>query len=163
MGHEEHKHKAPESVRCAVITVSDSRDVDTDGSGKMIREMLMEEEHEVVGYEIVKDEPDEIKETIDSIDAEVYILNGGTGISARDVTPDVLDEIIDKELRGFGEIFRRLSYQEIGSAAVLSRSMAGVKDDEVYFAVPGSTSAVELAMEELILPELGHMVYEVNK
>ncbi|MEF8873160.1 MAG: molybdenum cofactor biosynthesis protein B [Candidatus Thermoplasmatota archaeon] len=163
MGHKEHKHEAPESVSCAVITISDTRSIDTDESGKKIREMLMEEKHEVVGYEIAKDDPDEIRETIESIDAEVYILNGGTGISARDVTPDVLDDIIDKKLPGFGEAFRRSSYQEIGSAAILSRALAGVSGEEIYFALPGSTSAVELAMKELILPELGHMVYEVKK
>jgi len=163
MSHEEHKHKAPDHVRCGVITVSDTRDVDSDESGKKIREMLMEEKHEIVGYEIVKDEPEEIKSVIESIDAEIYILNGGTGISDRDVTSDVIREIIDKELPGFGEAFRRLSFKEIGSAAILSRALAGISDEEIYFALPGSTSAVKLAMEELILPEIGHIVYEVNK
>lgn len=163
MGHEEHKHNAPEHVKCGVITVSDTRDVDTDESGKKIREMLMEEEHEIVGYEIVKDDLEEIKSVIESIDAEVYILNGGTGISNRDVTTDVLMEIIEKEIPGFGEAFRRLSFHEIGSASILSRALAGISKEEIYFALPGSTSAVELAMEKLILPEIGHMVYEVNK
>ncbi len=163
MGHKEHKHKAPDHLKCGVITISDTRDVDSDESGKKIREMLMEEEHEIVGYEIVKDEPEEIKNIIESIDAEVYILNGGTGISKRDVTSDVLKEVIDKRLPGFGETFRRLSYKEIGSAALLSRALAGISDKKIYFALPGSTSAVELAMKELILPEIGHMVYEVNK
>ncbi len=163
MGHKEHKYEASESVNCAVLTISDTRNIDTDESGKKIREMLMDEKHEVVGYEIAKDDPDEIRETIGSIDAEVYILNGGTGVSARDGTPDVLKDMIDKKLPGFGEAFRRLSYQEIGSAAILSRALAGVSGEEIYFALPGSTSAVELAMKELILPELGHMVYEVNK
>ncbi|MFP4001821.1 MAG: molybdenum cofactor biosynthesis protein B [Thermoplasmata archaeon] len=163
MSHEEHKENAPEHVECAVITVSDTRDVDSDESGKMIREMLMEEKHEIVGYEIAKDDPDEIIDAIESIDAEVYILNGGTGISGRDGTPDILEEMIEKKLPGFGEAFRRMSYQEIGSAAILSRAIAGVLGQQIFFALPGSTSAVELAMEELILPELGHMVYEVNK
>jgi len=163
MGHKEHKNKAPDHVRCGVITVSDTRDVDSDESGKKIREMLMEEKHEIVGYEIVKDDPRGIKKVIESIDAEVYILNGGTGISDRDVTSDVIKEIIDKELPGFGEAFRRLSFQEIGSASILSRALAGISDGEIYFVLPGSTSGVILAMKELILPEIGHMVYEVNK
>ncbi len=163
MGREEHKHNAPDHVRCGVITVSDTRDVDSDESGKKIREMLMEEKHEIVGYEIVKDDSEEIKNIIQSIDAKVYILSGGTGISQRDVTADVLDDIIDKKLPGFGEAFRRLSFQEIGSAAILSRAVAGISDEKIYFALPGSVSAVDLAMKELILPEIGHMVYEVNK
>ncbi len=163
MSHEKHKHNAPEHVKFGVITVSDTRDLETDESGKKIREMLMEEEHEIVGYEIVKDDPDEIKRVIESIDAEAYILTGGTGISNRDVTSDVLGEVIDKDLPGFGEIFRRLSFQKIGSASILSRALAGISDEKIYFALPGSKSAVELAMKELILPEIGHMVYEVNK
>lgn len=163
MGHEEHKHKAPETVRCGVITVSDTRDRKTDESGKIIREMLMDENHEVVGYKVVKDEPDEINDVLEDLDAEVYVLNGGTGISERDVTPDVLKDKVEKELSGFGEAFRRLSYEEIGSASILSRAFAGVREGKIYFAIPGSTSAVELALQELILPELGHMVYEVNK
>ncbi|MFW5952575.1 MAG: MogA/MoaB family molybdenum cofactor biosynthesis protein [Candidatus Natronoplasma sp.] len=163
MSHEKHKQNAPDHVKIGVITVSDTRALKSDESGKKIREMLMEEEHEIVGYEIVKDDPDEIKRVIESIDAEAYILNGGTGISNRDVTSDVLGEVIDKELPGFGEAFRRLSFEEIGSAAILSRALAGVTGKEIYFALPGSTSAVELAMKELILPELGHIVFEVNK
>ncbi len=163
MGHKEHKHKASDHVRCGVITVSDTRDVDSDEAGKKIREMLMEEKHEIVGYEITKDDPGEIRSVIESIDAEVYILNGGTGISKRDVTSDIVREIIDKELPGFGEAFRRLSFQEIGTVSILSRALAGISDGKIYFALPGSTSAVTLAMEELILPEIAHMVYEVKK
>ncbi len=163
MGHEEHKHKSPDTVRCAVITVSDTRDMKTDESGKKICDMLKQEDHEVVGYEIVKDEPGELREVLEALEAEVYVLNGGTGISERDVTPDVLREKIEKELPGFGEAFRRLSYEEIGSASILSRAFAGVSEGKIYFTIPGSTAAVELAMEKLIIPELGHMVYEVNK
>ncbi len=163
MGHEDHKHKAPDVVRCGVITVSDTRDIESDESGEKIREMLMGEDHEIAGYEIVKDDRSEINEVLESIEADVYIMNGGTGISGRDVTVDVLDQVIDKKLPGFGEMFRKLSYEEIGSASILSRASAGVNEDKIYFAIPGSTSAVELAMDELILPEIGHMVYEVNK
>ena len=163
MSHEKHKENAPAHVECAVITVSDTRDVESDESGKKIREMLMEEKHEIVGYDIVKDDPEKIRSSIDSIDAEVYILNGGTGISSRDGTPDIIEDILDKKLPGFGEAFRRLSYEEIGSAAILSRALAGISGQKIFFTVPGSTAAGELAMEELILPELGHLVYEVNK
>ncbi|MBS3817620.1 MAG: molybdenum cofactor biosynthesis protein MoaB [Candidatus Thermoplasmatota archaeon] len=163
MSHEEHKKKAPESVRCAVITVSDTRDMERDESGKKIREMLMEEKHEVVGYELVRDEKDEIIEAVESIEADVFLLNGGTGISGRDVTPEALDFFVDKKIPGYGELFRYLSYEDIGSAAMLSRAEAGFSDEQIYFALPGSTAAVELAMEELILPELGHLVHEVHK
>ncbi|MFW6143939.1 MAG: MogA/MoaB family molybdenum cofactor biosynthesis protein [Candidatus Natronoplasma sp.] len=163
MGHEEHKNEAPDSVRCAVITVSDTRDRERDESGGRIKDMLLDDDHKVVGYEIVKDEIDDILEVLRSSDADVYLLNGGTGISTRDVTVEALDQEIEKEIPGFGELFRNLSYEEIGSAAMLSRAKAGFSNDKVYFALPGSTPAVELAMEELILPELGHLVYEVKK
>lgn len=163
MGHKEHKHEAPESVRCAVITVSDTRDRERDESGGKIKDMLLEDNHKVVNYEIVRDEIEEIMKALDSIEAEVYILNGGTGISERDVTTEALDNIIENDLPGFGELFRYLSYKDIGSAAILSRAKAGYSDERIYFALPGSTAAVKLAMEELILPEIGHLVYEVNK
>lgn len=163
MGHKDHKHKAPESVECAVITVSDTRDRARDDSGGKIKDKLLEEDHKVVGYKIVRDEIEEIIDAVSCIDADVFILNGGTGISERDVTPEALDRIIDDELLGFGELFRYLSYEEIGSAAMLSRAKAGYADESIYFALPGSTDAVELALDELILPELGHLLYEVSK
>jgi len=163
MGVKEHKHKAPKEVRCAVITVSDTRDKESDGSGKLIREMLEENGHGVISYRLVKDEISEIKDALRLKDPQVFILNGGTGISKRDVTPEAVRDIIDREISGFGELFRSLSYVEIGSAAVLSRAIAGVNDGQIVFALPGSKSAVELGMKELILPELGHLVYEANK
>ncbi len=163
MSHREHKHQAPETVKCAVITISDTRDEEKDYSGKKIKQMLTEEDHEVISYKIVRDEVESIIEVLRSVDVEVYLLNGGTGISGRDVTPDALEEEIDEEIPGFAEIFRVLSYRDIGPAAMLSRAKAGISGTRIYFALPGSMSAVELAMEELILPELGHLVYEVNK
>lgn len=163
MGHAEHKHNAPETVKCVVITVSDTRDVDKDTSGKLIKEKLSEMNHDIIGYEIVKDDKEEILQALEKYDAQVFIFNGGTGISKRDVTPDCIKDVLDKELPGFGELFRSLSYEEIGSAAMLSRAVAGIYDEKVIFSIPGSTGAVKTAMEELILPELGHVVYEVNK
>ncbi|MFW6375886.1 MAG: MogA/MoaB family molybdenum cofactor biosynthesis protein [Thermoplasmatota archaeon] len=163
MGHAEHKHNAPETVKCVVITVSDTRDVDKDTSGKLIKEKLSEMNHDIIGYEIVKDDKEEILQALGKYDAQVFIFNGGTGISERDVTPDCIKDVLDKELPGFGELFRSLSYEEIGSAAMLSRAVAGIYDEKVIFSIPGSTGAVKTAMEELILPELGHVVYEVNK
>lgn len=163
MGHKEHKHNAPETVRCAVITVSDTRDIEEDSSGKLIREKLLDENHDIIGYDIIKDEKEQILKALEEYDAQVFIFNGGTGISKRDVTPDCIRDTLDKELSGFGELFRSLSYEEIGSAAMLSRAVAGISDGKVVFSIPGSTGAVELAMDKLILPELGHIVYEVNK
>ncbi len=163
MGHEEHKEKSPESVECAVVTVSDTREEEDDSSGKKIKEMLRAEGHEIVGYEIVKDDIEEIKDVFHCVEAQVYILNGGTGVSSRDVSPDAVNDIIDRKLPGFGELFRQLSYEDIGSPAMLSRATAGVCGDKIIFLMPGSTPAVKLGMEKLILPELGHLVYEVNK
>ncbi|MFW6040218.1 MAG: MogA/MoaB family molybdenum cofactor biosynthesis protein [Thermoplasmatota archaeon] len=163
MGHKEHKRKAPEEVRCKIITVSDTRKKEDDTSGQLIRDLLEEEGHGIISYEIVEDDIKQIKDALSTKDAEVYILTGGTGISGRDVTPDAVEDVIDKELPGFGELFRHLSYEDVGSAALLSRAMAGVNDEQLVFALPGSTSAVELGMKRLILPELGHLVYEVKK
>ncbi|MGM0405236.1 MAG: MogA/MoaB family molybdenum cofactor biosynthesis protein [Thermoplasmatota archaeon] len=163
MGHKEHKRAAPDDIRCKVITVSDTRDKETDESGKLIRELLEEHNIGVCSYSIIPDEMNMIKEELGTKDADAYIINGGTGISSRDVTPDAVRDIVDKVLPGFGEMFRSLSYEEIGSAAYLSRAIAGVNDKQVVFALPGSKAAVELGMEKLILPELGHLVYEVNK
>lgn len=163
MGHEEHKEKAPENIRCKIITVSDTRDKKNDESGQLIKEMLEDEGHGVVAYELVKDDMDEVKDALCSKDAEVFIVNGGTGISRRDTTADAVEDVIDKKLPGFGDLFRQLSYEEIGSAAMMSRAIAGLNEDKPVFALPGSSSAVELGMKELILPELGHLIYEVNK
>lgn len=163
MGHIEHKHNAPETVKCVVITVSDTRNIEEDSSGKLIRDKLLVDDHEIIGYDIIKDEKEQILEILEKYEPQVFIFNGGTGISKRDVTPDCIRGVLEKELSGFGELFRNLSYEEIGSAAILSRAVAGISDGIVIFSIPGSTGAVELAMDKLILPELGHIVYEVNK
>lgn len=163
MSHEEHKRASPDSVSCKIITVSDTRDKEKDGSGSMIVEMLEGEGHDVVSYVLVKDDRKQIEEELLDAKADVCILNGGTGISQRDITPDTVEDLIDKKLEGFGEVFRHLSYEEIGSAAMLSRAIGGIMGDNIIFCLPGSENAVELGMKELILPELGHLVHEVNK
>jgi molybdopterin adenylyltransferase len=165
---EQHKKEAPKSVSCKVITVSDTRTPDTDKSGKLMMDLLKEAGHVVVSYEIVKDEREAIRESIlrgcEQANIDVVLTNGGTGIAKRDVTIETVKEIIEKEIVGFGELFRMLSYTEdIGSAAILSRAIAGVANDTAIFSTPGSSGAVRLAMTKLILPELGHVVREIRK
>lgn len=168
MSTKEHKQAAPSQVRCKVITVSDSRTEDTDKSGKLMKEMLVSAGHKIVDYVIVKDEAEPIKDEVlkgcSNPDIDVVLTNGGTGIAKRDVTIETVQSWFDKEIPGFGEIFRILSYQEdIGSAAILSRAAAGVVNDSAVFSTPGSTGAVRLAMEKLIIPEIGHVVRELTK
>lgn len=162
----EHKKKAAKSLGIMVITVSDTRDQTTDQSGQLIKEMLAEGGHRTVGYQIVKDEPKEIedllRQTLGRKDLEVIILNGGTGIAPRDGTYEVVERLMQKQLDGFGEIFRYLSYQDIGSAAIMSRACAGIAGDKVMISLPGSKGAVQLAMGQLVLPEMGHMVSQLR-
>lgn len=164
----EHKLEAPHSVNCKVITISDTRNEETDKSGKLIKKMLEESGHNVVDYEIVRDEKTLIRSSVlkgcESREIDVVLTNGGTGIAKRDVTIEAVQSLIEKEIPGFGEIFRLLSYQEdIGSAAILSRAVAGVSMETAVFAMPGSSGAVQLALEKLILPELGHVTWEIRK
>lgn len=168
MSTEEHKRQAPNKVHCMVITVSDTRTEDTDKSGQIMHDLLQQYGHEVVAYEIVKDEPDMIKEAINSglknDSVSVILLNGGTGIAARDTTYETVSALLDKEMPGFGEIFRYLSYvEDIGSAAILSRAIAGTCQNKAIFSTPGSSGAVKLAMTKIIIPELGHVVRELRK
>ncbi|AMA73056.1 MULTISPECIES: molybdenum cofactor biosynthesis protein B [Aneurinibacillus] len=164
----EHKKEAPKQVGCMIITVSDTRNEETDKSGQLIRRFLIEAGHPVVRYQIVKDERDAIaaaiEEAVSASDVHAILLNGGTGIAKRDVTYEVVASLLEKELPGFGEIFRMLSYTEdIGSAAILSRAIAGVYKDRAIFSMPGSSGAVRLAMSKLIIPELGHVIREIYK
>ncbi|WP_299094487.1 MogA/MoaB family molybdenum cofactor biosynthesis protein [uncultured Metabacillus sp.] len=164
----EHKLEAPHSVKCKVITISDTRTEETDKSGKLIMKLLEEHGHHVAGYEIVKDEKILIRSSVlkgcEARGIDVVLTNGGTGIAKRDVTIEAVQSIIEKEIPGFGEIFRILSYTEdIGSAAILSRAIAGVSMNTAVFAMPGSSGAVKLAMEKLIIPELGHVIREIRK
>ncbi|WNF22024.1 molybdenum cofactor biosynthesis protein B [Mesobacillus jeotgali] len=168
MSTQEHKQAAPSQVRCKVITVSDTRTPETDKSGKLMMEMLEAAGHKIVDYVIVKDEADPIKSEVlkgcSNPEVDVVLTNGGTGIAKRDVTIETVQSIFEKEIPGFGEIFRMLSYTEdIGSATLLSRAAAGVVNDRAVFSTPGSTGAVRLAMEKLIIPEIGHVVRELTK
>ena len=164
---DEHRAAAPEGVGCAVLTVSDTRTAATDESGALIRELLERAGHAVVDARIVPDEPDRIRATIEDwtgrADVRAILSNGGTGIAGRDTTYDALAALLEKRIDGFGELFRMLSYGEIGAAAMLSRATAGVYRGRLIVAMPGSRNAVRLAMERLIVPELGHLVYEIGK
>jgi molybdenum cofactor biosynthesis protein B len=165
--HHEHKAHAPTSIGCVVITCSDTRTPETDTSGFRIMHMLKDAGHTVAAYHLVKDEPSKIKATIKTAVAnkkvQAIIINGGTGISRRDSTFEAVDAMLEKRLNGFGEVFRYLTYQEIGSPAIMSRATAGIIKGCVLFSTPGSENAVRLAMEKLILPELGHLVKELTK
>lgn len=152
------------AVNCAVITVSDTRSTETDKSGKLIQQLLVEADHVVGAYTIIKDEPLQIQEQLKLLPANIQavIFNGGTGIAPRDTTYDAIESLLEKTLPGFGEIFRYLSFGEIGSRAIASRAVAGVYQNKVIFCVPGSSNAVKLAMEKLILPELRHLVTQLG-
>lgn len=168
MSTQEHKAQAPKQVTCMVITVSDTRTAETDKSGGLMKQLLEEAGHAVGLYRIVRDEPAEViaavEEGLADSNVQVILLNGGTGISPRDNTFEAVSGLLDKELPGFGELFRMLSYTEdIGSAALLSRAVAGICRNKAVFSTPGSTGAVRLAMTKLIVPELGHVVRELNK
>ncbi len=165
--HHEYKAKPPASLGAMVITSSDTRTPDTDTSGRLIHKLLEERGHTVVAYHIVKDEPGQIQFRIaqgtvnDAVQA--IIINGGTGISRRDSTYEAAAEMLEKRLDGFGEIFRYLTYQEIGSSAIMTRAIAGIVKGRALFSLPGSENAVRLAMEKLILPELGHLLQQIQK
>ncbi len=157
------------NVRCFIATISDTRTVQTDKSGQLIKQLLLEKNHSVVEHTIVRDDQSKIEALIDQAmqrgDVEAILLTGGTGISVRDVTIEVVERKVVKTIPGFGEIFRMLSYTEdIGSAAIMSRATAGVLEkNQLIFSMPGSSGAVKLAMNQLILPEISHMVHELNK
>jgi len=165
--HQAHRQEAKAHIACGVVTVSDSRTEETDKSGQLIKELLQGAGHATLAYHITKDEPSQIRPLVEGLlarnDLEVIIINGGTGVARRDVTFDVVSAMVHKPLPGFGELFRALSYEEIGSAALLSRAMAGAIGDKVVFSMPGSSGAVRLAMEKLVLPEMAHIVYELRK
>jgi molybdenum cofactor biosynthesis protein B len=154
-------------VRIAIITVSDSRTPDTDTNAQYLRESIAAAGHIVAAYRLVKDEAADVAGVLDelagSTDSQILLWNGGTGISPRDTTYDALAQKLEKTLPGFGEIFRMLSYQEIGAAAMLSRATAGVYKGRVVISTPGSPNAVKLAWEKLILPEIAHLAWEVSR
>jgi molybdenum cofactor biosynthesis protein B len=167
MSHIEHRAEAPAAVRCFVLTVSDTRTEATDSGGRIIADLLTSGGHQVTSRRIVRDDPDEVSAAVREQLAEraldAIITTGGTGITSRDSTFEAVSALLEKALVGFGEIFRMLSYQEIGAAAMLSRATAGLAHGKIVIALPGSEHAVRLAMTKLILPELGHMVREARK
>jgi molybdenum cofactor biosynthesis protein B len=162
--HDHEKH-ARANLKVGVITASDTRTPETDESGGLIRAMLQAAGHSVDYYAVVPDDSEKISaalvSNLENLDA--IIINGGTGITARDGTTEVVKSVLDKELEGFGELFRMLSFQEIGPAAMLSRAVAGVRHGKFIAALPGSPDACRLAMEKLLIPELGHITYLLSK
>lgn len=161
MSVEEHHRHGHKSLKVGVLTASDSRSAETDESGRLIRDLLTAAGHRVEYYEVLPDEPSRIRQALlDNLpDLDAIIVSGGTGIAARDSTIEVVRMLLDKELEGFGELFRYLSYQEIGPAAILSRALAGVAAGKIVASLPGSPDACRLAMEKLLIPELGHMAH----
>jgi len=167
MGQTEHKAHAPASVRCFVLTVSDTRTADTDASGREIADLLSAAGHGVAGRTIVRDDPELVRDAITrqlaSAEVQAIITTGGTGITSRDSTYEAVTAMMQKRLDGFGELFRMLSYEQIGSAAMMSRACAGLVAGRIVVVLPGSEAAVRLAMEKLVLPELGHLVQQASK
>jgi molybdenum cofactor biosynthesis protein B len=162
-----HPDSDAKSLNCAVITVSDTRTVENDKSGQTIQQILTQAGHLVTVYVVLPDEPEQIRSHLEHLcqqpEIDVVILNGGTGIAPRDTTYDAIENLLEKTLPGFGEVFRWLSYQEIGSRAIASRATAGVFRSKLIFSLPGSTNAVTLAMKKLILPEIRHLVSQLQQ
>jgi molybdenum cofactor biosynthesis protein B len=162
-----HRKSAARSVATVVITVSDTRTLETDAGGQCAAQLLEAAGHPVRAREIAKDDPAAIgaalRAALERDDIGAVVLTGGTGVAPRDVTPESVEPLLDRIVPGFGELFRALSYQEIGSAALVSRALAGIASGKVVFALPGSRGAVQLALEKLILPELGHLAAEALK
>jgi molybdenum cofactor biosynthesis protein B len=167
MSVDEHKRGAPASARCFVLTISDTRTLESDASGAVIAGLLKGAGHEVVGRSIVRDDPTDVKRIVGhqlaTRETQIIITTGGTGIASRDNTYEAISGLLQKRLEGFGELFRMLSYQEIGSAAMLSRACGGCSNGKIIFALPGSESAVRLAMTKLIIPEIGHLLREMSR
>ena len=163
----QHREAAPDHVRVAVLTISDTRTREDDTGGDTVQETLEAAGHEVVQRDIVRDDAPRIRTVLVDLlarsDVDAVITSGGTGISGRDTTYEVMDRMIEKKLDGFGEIFRMLSYQEIGAAAILSRAVAGSVGTKFVASLPGSRNAVRLAMEKLLIPEISHVVFELRK
>jgi molybdenum cofactor biosynthesis protein B len=163
----QHRESAPETVRVAVLTISDTRTPETDTGGDIAEESMRGAGHEVVARETVRDEAASIRNTLVDLlarsDVDAVVTTGGTGISGRDTTYEVVERMIEKRLDGFGELFRMLSYQEIGAAAVLSRAVAGSVGTKLVASLPGSRNAVRLGMEKLLVPEIAHIVFELRK
>ena len=165
MPYADHIEQAKDPVTCAVLTISDTRTKADDKSGQIIRELVEGAGHAIACYRVVKDDAAQIRNLIERIaeagECHVILTSGGTGIAARDTTYEAVTSLLEKRLDGFGEVFRFLSWEDIGSGAMLSRAVAGVYRDTMIFCMPGSSGAVRLAMEKLIVPELSHLVWEI--
>jgi molybdopterin adenylyltransferase len=163
----EHRATAPPSIGCWVLTVSDTKTPETDTSGQLIRKLLIDAGHRVVGSSIVRDEPKDvqrvIRETCTHDEVRAVLVTGGTGITSRDSTYEAIEAMLDKRLPGFGELFRVLSFQEIGAAAMMSRAQLGVHARRIVVSMPGSPNACRLALEKLVIPELSHLIREVSR
>jgi molybdopterin adenylyltransferase len=163
----QHKAQGPASVHCYIVTVSDTRTEATDTSGRAIAELLTAAGHTVAGRTIVRDDAELVRDVITrqlaNADVQVVITTGGTGITSRDSTYEAINGMLQKRLDGFGELFRMLSYEAIGAAAMLSRACAGLVAGRIVIALPGSEAAVRLGMEKLVVPELGHLVQQATK
>jgi molybdenum cofactor biosynthesis protein B len=164
---EEHRGQSPQRIGCAIVTVSDTRTIATDRGGQLLVELLEQAGHVIHFREIVPDDPDRMKILLGQIsqmaDVQAILMTGGTGISKRDQTFETVSALLDKPLPGYGELFRMLSFQDIGAAAMLSRAIGGVFGRQILLTMPGSPAAVRLAVEQLILPELGHLVREAQR
>jgi len=165
--HVEHKAQGPAAVRCAVITVSDSRTLETDMGGQTVIVHLTGAGHTVGHREIIPDDPERMRPLLESLrerdDLDAILMTGGTGVTSRDQTFETVTALLDKPLPGYGEVFRMLSYQDIGPAAILSRATGGLLGRKVLLTMPGSPAAVRLAMEKIIVPELPHLVREARR
>ena len=163
----EHRATAPRSIGCWVLTVSDTKTPETDTSGQLIRTLLADAGHRVVGSSIVRDEPKDvqrvIREACANDEVRAVLVTGGTGVTSRDSTYEAIEALLDKRLPGFGELFRMLSYQEIGAAAMMSRAQLGVHARRIVVSMPGSPNACRLALEKLVIPELSHLIREVSR
>jgi molybdopterin adenylyltransferase len=166
MSSEEHKQQAPKALRCVIITPTDSRDATSDASGDLMAELLQGAGHQIAGRHLLPNDTAALQQMLreqgadDAID--MILCTGGTGLGPRDVTADVVQGLLTKPLPGFGELFRHLSYAEIGTSAILSRATGGAFGQKLLFALPGSKKAVRLAVEKILLPELGHMMRELR-
>lgn len=168
MGAEEHREKAGKGpVTVAIVTVSDTRTPETDQNRHYIEQRMGELGHSVAAYRLIKDEPDQVAAVMEELTTmpgvQLVLFNGGTGISPRDTTYDVVSRYLHKTLPGFGELFRMLSWQEVGAAAMFSRATAGVYNNTLVFSMPGSPNAVQVALEKLIIPELNHLAWEIAR
>jgi molybdenum cofactor biosynthesis protein B len=163
----EHRAQGPDVVRCFVLTVSDTRTPDTDTSGRVIANLVSAAGHTVSGHAIVRDEPNQVRALLErelaSQNVDVIVTTGGTGVTSRDSTYEAVDGLLEKRLDGFGELFRMLSYEEVGAAAMMSRATAGLARGHIVIALPGSENAVRLAMEKLVIPELRHLVQQARR